>query len=77
MTDRSTVTRLESYALSQCTPQVPARASDRSGPDEQGLFYAGLHYIAADLAELAKAAPPDKTSALLALVRLIRVLAKR
>ncbi|TVR81129.1 MAG: hypothetical protein EA405_09065 [Rhodospirillales bacterium] len=75
MTDRSTVTRLEDYAAaSYATARSRAQASPSS--DGQGFLQAGLHYIAADLSELAKTAPPDKAGALMALVRLLKVLAR-
>lgn len=40
-----------------------------------GAYQAGLHYVAADLAELARFAPPNKSEAIMAIVRLVRAVA--
>lgn len=40
-----------------------------------GAFQAGLYYIAADLSELARTAPPNKSEAIMAIVRLVRAVA--
>jgi hypothetical protein len=53
-----------------------AVSDDAAGPEsEDGAFRAGLFYIAADLTELARTAPAEKSQPLLALVRLVRAMA--
>jgi hypothetical protein len=53
-----------------------AGGGERLSPtDPEGAFNAALYYIAADLQELAKVAPPYKAEPLSALVRLMRALA--
>ena len=47
-----------------------------SSTDPDGAFDAALYYIAADLQELAKVAPPYKAEPLSAVVRLMRALAE-
>jgi hypothetical protein len=64
-----------------CTPDYddddaePGDGRRLSSTDPEGAFNAALYYIAADLQELAKVAPPYKAGPLSALVRLMRALA--
>lgn len=54
-------------------------AIDRGGDsrdDADGAFQAGLFYVAGDLRELAKTAPPVKADEVLALCRLVEAMAK-
>jgi hypothetical protein len=44
--------------------------------DADGAFQAGLFYVAGDLRELAKTAPPVKADEVLALCRLVEAMAK-
>ena len=53
----------------------PGDEGKLSSTDPEGAFNAALYYIAADLQELAKVAPPYKAEPLSALVRLMRALA--
>jgi hypothetical protein len=53
----------------------PSDGGRLSPTDPEGAFNAALYYIAADLQELAKVAPPHKAGPLSALVRLMRALA--
>jgi hypothetical protein len=63
-----------------CVPNFESTDCDRADglslSDPNGAFSAALYYIAADLQELAKTAPPSKAAPLSALVRLIRALAE-
>jgi hypothetical protein len=47
-----------------------------SRDDADGAFQAGLFYVAGDLRELAKTAPPVKADEVLALCRLVEAMAK-
>ena len=62
-----------------CIPEYneaePGDGGRLSSTDPDGAFSAALYYIAADLQELAKVAPPYKAEPLSALVRLMRALA--
>ena len=49
--------------------------SDDACGDADGAFQAGLFYVACDLRELAKTAPPVKADEVLALCRLVEALA--
>jgi hypothetical protein len=44
--------------------------------DADGTLQAGLYYVACDLCELAKSAPPVKADEVLALCRLVEAMAK-
>lgn len=78
MSKQTTVTRLAEFASGARTRSQVA-GSSRPAPTSgtgAGAFQAGLYYVAADLAELAKIAPPEKSESMLALVRLVQTLAE-
>jgi len=66
--------------LGSCHDQSRAGAAINSGDDAigdaDGTLRAGLFYVACDLRELAKTAPPVKAGEVLALCRLIEAMAK-
>ncbi|MBK8907366.1 MAG: hypothetical protein IPM60_05535 [Rhodospirillales bacterium] len=49
--------------------------TEHSSGAVHGAYQAGLHYVAADLSELARFAPPNKSKAIMAIVRLVRAVA--
>jgi hypothetical protein len=49
--------------------------SDDASGDADGAFRAGLFYVACDLRELAKTAPPVKADEVLTLCRLVEAIA--
>jgi len=55
-------------------PDPDHNRADACG-DADGAFQAGLFYVACDLRELAKTAPPIKADEVLALCRLVEVMA--
>lgn len=77
MAERPAAALAKNYDVEDITlnaSSIPERP--RNGHRSGGTFEAGLLYIAADLQELAKQAPPEKVRSTLALVNLIRTLAE-
>jgi hypothetical protein len=67
--------RIENGCIPDYNDAEPGDGERLSSTDPEGAFNAALYYIAADLQELAKVAPPHKAEPLSALVRLMRALA--
>ena len=72
---------MNNFASMESGPERRASASatdgsgDKACEDADGALKAGLFYVACDLRELAKTAPPVKADELLALCRLVEAMA--
>lgn len=77
MSKQPTLTQLSEHTPDlQFLSQSLADGSVRRSPGAvHGAYQAGLHYVAADLAELARLAPPNKSESIMAIVRLVRAVA--
>lgn len=76
MSVKSAFNDLDDGRISDYDVADPDHNEGMSSGDPEGAFNAALYYIAADLHELAKAAPAYKAEPLSALVRLMRALAQ-
>jgi hypothetical protein len=77
MAERPAAALAKTYYVEDITVAAsPVSERPSNGRRSSGTFEAGLLYIAADLQDLAKQAPPDKVRSTLALVDLIRTLAE-
>lgn len=74
MSKQPTLTQLSEHTPDFQFLSHSAGAEPAASP-AHGAYQAGLHYVAADLAELARLAPPNKSDSIMAIVRLVRAVA--